>query len=90
MTGILVLIGVAVGWAIAERRHRRLEADLWRLVKPEIANTAAPTTTELKPPRQVCPRCGSTHIEDNPDRFPPRRCLNCGDKWAGLYRSTRP
>jgi hypothetical protein len=48
MTEILVLLGVAVGWAITERRHRRLEADLWRIVKPGIANTAAPTTTELE------------------------------------------
>jgi len=48
MTWILVLIGVVVGWAIAERRNMRRDLELWRILKPEIANTAAPTTTELE------------------------------------------
>jgi hypothetical protein len=87
----IIILGVAIiimNLAMM-RASRRLDARLWRIVKPEIANTAAPTTAELST-RQVCPKCGSTHIEDHPDLFPPKRCLDCGDRWAGLYRTTHP
>jgi hypothetical protein len=34
---------------------------------------------------ECCPRCGSTNITCE-DTFPPKRCNECGDQWAGIYR----
>jgi len=77
MTGIIVLIGVAVGWAIAERRNRRRDLELWRIVKPEISNTAAPTTIELR--TYPCPRCGSTNLRGHANNQPMGLTCNvCG------------
>lgn len=60
MTGALALAGVIVGFAIASYAIKRRDAALFDLVRSEIANTAAPTTDEIRcnhdqgPP---CPRC---------------------------------
>lgn len=36
--------------------------------------------------RGVCPRCGSRFVSYHDQTIPPRRCLRCGDVFAGRYR----
>ena len=95
MTGWLFVAGVVVGWVLAEIRLARLAAALWERLKPQISNTAAPTTAELECP-YPCPRCGSSRLIGHPDNWPAgRTCMECGwiryaDPYTGrLYDAPR-
>lgn len=81
----LILSGIALGLTIATIQRQHADRELFEILKPHIANTAAPTTSELAPKSPYpCPRCGSGRMRGHASNEPQGlTCQDCG--WVRYF-----